>query len=247
MIAPDARNVAVVIAAHGDRGGEGMANRTLHAHCDALRAGGHFRCVSAGVLKGEPSIETAFAEAVASGAAGIAVYPFFMADGYFAGTVLPKRIEAAGHTIPVSVLKPLGLDPRLPELILGHALAAAESAGLIADTAQLLIVGHGSEIARASAEATARVGAALRTLGQFRDVAIALLEEPPFVPEVLAAATGPVVVTGFFSGDGLHAGEDIPTLLSGARTRTLYAGAIGQIPAIAGLMRDAIFAELSGL
>lgn len=234
------QSLAVVLAAHGDRGGDGTANATLLSHRDALARDGLFACVAAGVLKGEPSFEAALSEAVASGAEEIAVYPVFMAGGYFATTVLPQRLAAGALPVPVRILPPLGLDPGLPPLMQACALAAAERAGFTARETDLLVVGHGSQGARASAEATETAATALRDFGTFASVRVALLEEPPFVGEVLAASDRPVVAIGFFSGDGLHAGEDVPSLLAGARTPAVYAGSAGILPGIPDLIRRAL-------
>lgn len=234
-----AEDIAVVIAAHGDRAGK-APNRTVLAHSSALAASGAFRHAGAGVLNGEPALETALALAAASGAAGIAVFPFFMSGGYFTGTVLPARIASAGMTAKCRLLAPLGLDPRLPGLMSDRALEAARSAGFRPGDTALLVAGHGSKLGPASARATLRIAEAVRQRATFARVSIALLEEPPFLGGALAAAIGPLVVTGFFSGDGLHAGEDVPEAIRASGRDAVYAGPVGGLPGVAGLIRDAV-------
>lgn len=235
-----AHSVALVLAAHGDRGGTGLANGCLLAHRDRLQAEAIFACVVAGVLKGEPSLDQALQAAAVSGATDIALFPMFMSDGYFAGQVLAERVAALELALPVRRLAPLGLDPRLPQVMFNDALAAAAGAGIRPDDANLLVVGHGSAGLRASAEATHGAAAALRPFGVFREVGVALLEEPPFVADVLANSSRPTVVVGFFSGDGLHAGEDIPGLLASAPLPAAYTGPIGRSPHVAGLILEAV-------
>lgn len=232
-------DIAVVIAAHGDRAGE-TPNSIVLGHAGALAATGTFRYAGAGVLKGEPSLESALAMAAASGASRIAIFPFFMSGGYFTGNVLPGRIAAANMPGPCRLLAPLGLDPRLPGLMLEKALTAAKAAGHHPAATTLLIVGHGSKLGPASAVATERIAGAVRQTGTFARVAIALLEEPPLLETALAEATGPLVVSGFFSGDGLHAGEDVPEAIRASGRDAVYAGPVGSLPAVADLIRDAV-------
>lgn len=226
------RDTAVVLAAHGDRAGA-TPNATLLAHRDALTAISNFSAVTAGTLKGDPSLEDALAAAAASGASRILLYPFFMADGYFTGTVVPRRIADAGLAGRIQILPPLGLDPLLAPLIHATAIAAGQSAGMEVSRARLLLVGHGSELGPASANATRAMLARVAALGGFSGFDAAFLEEPPFLDAQLAAGEAPMVVSGFFSGDGLHAGEDVPEALAATSRPAVYAGSIGtsdQIP-----------------
>jgi sirohydrochlorin ferrochelatase len=238
-----ARDVAVVIAAHGDRGGS-APNARLIRHRDTLIASGGFRSVTMGVLNGEPGLEAALEAAAASAPAEILVFPFFMAAGHFTETVLPDRIGKAGHGANARLLAPLGHDPSLPRLMLAEATAAASRAGFLLHEAELIIAGHGSRSGPASALATKRAAEALGAQGSFARVSIGLLEEPPFLFGKLAAARGAVVVSGFFSGEGLHAGEDVPEAIRACGARAVYAGAIGASPAIADLIRDAVMREM---
>lgn len=226
---------AVVLVAHGDRGAA-QSNDALLTHREALAATGHFACVEAGVLKGEPTLERALDRAAASGALQLVVYPFFMADGFFVRVRLADRLQAAHLAIPHAVLPPLGVDPELPTLLLQHALSAASAARLLPASTDLLIVGHGSQLGPASADATRSAAHAVANLSVFRTVATAFLEEPPSVEDALRAASEPVLVSGFFSGDGLHAGEDVPAAIARSCKHAVYAGSIGSDPAVTNLI-----------
>lgn len=234
-----ARRIGLVLAAHGERGGEG-ANRSLVAHAEAAAGIAGISAVAAGVLKGEPSIEHALAAIAAAGAEEILVYPYFMSDGYFVEKVLPQRIRDAGHPPPTRILPPLGLDQGLPALMLEAALTAAVSAGYDTAGSRLLIVGHGSQGSRASALATELMALKLASSGHFGEVAAAFLEEPPFVRESLEGTRPPTVVAGFFSGDGLHAAEDVPEAIAWAGAEAVYCGAIGGHPGVTGLIGAAV-------
>lgn len=238
--------IAVILAAHGDRGGDDP-NATLFRHCAALRANGTFHSVSAGILRGEPVLEDAVRAAVASGATCLAVYPMFMAEGYFTRKVLTQRLAALEIPVDVHVLPPLGADPRLPDLMRAEALATAERVGIEAHTARLLIVGHGSKIGPASAEATRVVAAAIEQAGGFGRVETAFLEEPEFLEDALRRdAVTSTIVSGYFSGDGLHAAEDVPQAIVEAGAAAIYAGPIGKSDRISEMIRTAISSAMTG-
>ena len=237
-------NIAVVLAAHGDRGGD-APNSTLLAHRTALEAMGVFRRVTAGVLKGELDLAAALAEAQSASPDRIVVYPMFMADGYFTNKVLPERISATGLTAPWTITAPLGLDPRLPALALCEALSTAARAQLDAAMCRLLLVGHGSELGPASANATRRAAETIASHGLFAAIETAFLEEAPFIDASLAAGSRTTIVSGFFFGDGLHAAEDVPNAVAASAAHAIYAGPIGCSAELPRLIRQTIEAALT--
>jgi len=231
MITRALQDMSLVIAGHGERGGA-RTNSTLIAHAAAVRQLVDSRCVTWGVLKGERSLEEALAEAHAAEARHILVYPFFMADGYFVGTVLPDRIRMAGLDDVCRILTPLGLESRLPALMLAESLRATRAAGLDARATRLLVAGHGSKFGPASARATRRAAAAVARACHFAHIDTAFLEEAPFLAAKLESKPSPTVVSGFFSGEGLHAAEDVPRLIRNSTANAIYAGPIGRSPSI---------------
>lgn len=228
-------DLAVVLAAHGDRGA-GFTNAALLAHRHVLDNAACFASVTAGVLNGTPGLDEALATAAASSADRIAVYPFFMADGFFVRTRLAERIAAANLPKRWEIFPPLGIDPGLPALMLDHAEAAAVTAGFAPAASTLLVVGHGSKFGPASANATRDAAAIVADAGVFAAVTTAFLEEPPSIAEALRAARGPVVVSGFFSGEGMHAGDDVPTAIANSKSRAVYAGPVGGLTTVSELI-----------
>jgi sirohydrochlorin ferrochelatase len=238
-MSPAPQRIALVLASHGDRGGA-SPNAALQRQAGAVRelTGLH---VLPGMLKGDPTIEQAIADAVATGAARVAVYPLFMADGYFVQKVR-ERVHAAGVTPEPQILPPLGLDPGLPDVLVQEATAAAETKGFDPLKSRLLVVGHGSKLGPASATATRKAAARAALARRFASVTTAFLEEEPFVEDALRASTTPTVVAGFFFGDGMHAGEDVPDAIAETAANAIYTGAIGNSPAVAPLIAAAIAA-----
>jgi sirohydrochlorin ferrochelatase len=231
--------LAAILVSHGDRGGV-APNATLEAHARAVQSLTGLDIVLAAMLKGEPTIEQALATAAASGAQGIAVYPLFMADGYFVRKVLRERIEATRLMPEPRLLAPLGLDPGLPDILVVEAVRAAAQEGLTPQSSRLLIVGHGSKLGPASATATRKAAARAALTRRFASVATAFLEEEPFLEDALRASAAPTVVSGFFFGDGLHAGEDVPDAIAETGANAVYAGSVGNSLAIAPLIAAAL-------
>jgi sirohydrochlorin ferrochelatase len=235
----------VVLAAHGERGGS-RQNAALLSLADALSRSGRYRAVAAGVLNGDPGLEQALEAARCAAAAKVLVYPVFMSDGYFVRQVLAQRIAAAG--LPARRLAPLGLDPGLIPLMLRQALDAAQTAAFDAGAATLLVAGHGSKSrpGGASARATRQAAQHLAAVSPFADIAVAFLEEPPFLAEALAGSSCPTIVLGFFSGEGLHAIEDVPAAIDKLGARAVYTGPIGSLPEVADIIASAIEAAAEG-
>lgn len=248
-----AQDIAVVIVAHGDRGGSGTGasvarNQALERHREHLAATQAFGTVTAGVLKGSPTFEDAVAEARSSKPSAIAVYPFFMANGYFVKSVVPQRLAAWGLDLPHDILQPLGLVPDLIDIIVAQARTAAVRAHIDPIKARLLLVGHGSKYGPASANATRRAAERIARLHAdvFAEVDVAFLEEAPFLGEQMTNSQRPTIVSGFFNGDGLHAGEDVPAALEEAVGQAVYTGPVGAVPDVSDLMQSEILAALAG-
>lgn len=230
---------AAVIVAHGERGGA-FSNTVLMGHAKNAAAELPHVAVAAGVLSGEPALETALADVARRTRGPILLYPFFMAPGYFVNVKIPKRLADAGVGARCRMLTPLGFEQALPAIIRTRAELAAGEIGVRAREARLLLVGHGSKVARASAEATEAVAASLRVLGGFACVEAAFLEEAPFLDDVLLADTRPTVVIGFFNGEGLHAGEDVPDVIGRFGGAIAYTGPVGAFSEITPLITSSI-------
>ena len=219
-------SIALVLAAHGDRGGPAR-NDALEAHAAALRAMNRFAFVTGGVLNGTPALGDALRQAEQSGAEWILVYPLFMSDGYFAGKILPEKIAAAKVKTLISILQPLGLDARVPHLLLESALDTARTAGLEPGETRLLVVGHGSKYGPANADCTKHAVSMLARHSPFAHIDTAFLEQATFLADALRHDSSASVVAGFFSSDGLHGGSDVPAAIEKSGAEAVYTGAIG--------------------
>jgi sirohydrochlorin cobaltochelatase len=213
-----AANTALLLIAHGSRRYPDAAAGLLR-HADAVRAAGAFHEVEAGLLNGAPSVSQALGRI---SAASVRVVPLFMEAGYFTRVAIPRALgiaDAAGAGTAADarfhLCPPIGLHDGMAGLIERQALAGCAALGREARTVAVLVAGHGSASAPGGALALHGHAARAGWNGLFACVETACLEEPPFVADALRARRHhPVVVVGFFAGDGGHVRDDLPALVA---------------------------------
>lgn len=171
-----------------------------------------------------------------------AVYPLFMAEGWFTRSELPRRLGLAGVT-GFRVLRPLGLDPGLPPVGARLARETAAGAGIDPAAARLVIVGHGSRGARASAEATRAFAAAVAPLAGFSTTECAFIEEAPFLPDLPPGP--PAVCLPFLATEAGHATGDIPDGWAAAGSPGPIAPPVGLADEVPGLIAAALRAAVT--
>ena len=74
---------------------------------------------------------------------------------------------------------------------------------------------------------------------------VAFLEEQPSLEEAAGSISGPAIVLGLFSGEGLHGAKDAPKLVARLGRRDIvFAGIMGSGPGIEDLVARAVVAAL---
>lgn len=229
---------ALLIAAHGETQGDG-GNEGVRRLARTVAAGGLVREVAVGFIKGAPTVGEALGALTGR---SVIVYPLFAAHGYFTRDRLVQLLSEANDVgRPLRMLKPLGLDPGLPGLVADHVARTAVGAGFAPNAATAILLAHGSRRSPASREATEQVAREVARLGICRKVAVAFLEERPFLEETAKNCPGAVIVVGMFSGEGLHGARDAPRLIGGlGRPDVVYAGVIAGVPGIGDLIVRAV-------
>ena len=237
----NASRTALLIAAHGERGGEGAGanNQAPFRIARGLSARGLTSEVAVGFIRGEPSIKDALGTLTAP---NIIVYPLFVANGYFTRDRLAQLLdEANGEGRKVDVMAPLGLDPGLPDLAVTFAARAACEHGLEPRACNVILLAHGSKKNPASRQSTERMTHALEANGSFRSARSAFLEESPSLQTAVTGIQGPIVVVGMFSGEGLHGAKDAPQLVSALRRDdAVFAGVIGSAAGVEDLIARSV-------
>lgn len=166
------------------------------------------------------------------------IYPFFMAQGWFTGRELPRRLALAGmpdlHQLP-----PFGTDQDLPALMARVALAGALEAALDPPATTLLLAAHGSKISRTSANTTYDMAEQMRRLTPFGQIRVGFVEEAPFLQDA-ARIDGPAVCLPFFALRAGHVAGDVPEALEQAGFTGPLLPAIGEHPLAARLIAAAL-------
>jgi sirohydrochlorin ferrochelatase len=226
-----------VIVAHGSPADPLPQEEALAALAAEVEAGLPGWRVRGATLAAPGSLATAL-----DGFSRPLVYPFFMAEGYFTGEVLPRRLREmhpAARQLPA-----FGSDPELPRLVSEAALAGTRDAGLRPETTALLLAAHGSQVSPASRMATLKLAEILSAASPFRAIVTGFIEEAPFLTES-AQGLGDAICLPLFTLNAGHVIDDVPEALAeaGFTGRLLrHIGAHRQVPGMiaAALARHAI-------
>lgn len=162
------------------------------------------------------------------------VFPFFMADGWFIRSLLPRALAGAGAP-GAHILRPFGLLPETAGLaveVLAEALAARGWAA--ADTV-LVLAAHGSGRSPFPADAARAVQSAIATRLGFAESRLGFIEEAPELVEVAEGAGGQSLCLPLFVARWGHVADDIPAALHAAGFAGVTLpplGADARVPAI---------------
>lgn len=166
-----------------------------------------------------------------------AIYPMFMAAGWFTGIELPRRLALAGAP-EAPILRPFGLDPGLPDLCRRTVAEAAAPYDWDIRQVTLLLIAHGSQRARASAEGTQNMAEILSV--RFARVVTGFIEEAPYLGDA-AAGLGPLsVALPLFATEAEHVTDDIPAGLAAAGFAGLHLPPIGLSPEVPRMIAAAL-------
>ena len=163
------------------------------------------------------------------------IHPFFMAEGYFTRTLLPRRLGAAA----LMQLPCFGALAGLPALVANAALDAASAARLAPQSTTLLLAAHGSQVSRASAMATRAMATRLTEVTAFHRIVTGFVEEHPLIR---SAAIGlyPALCLPLFALRASHVVQDVPEALAQAGFRGPLLPAIGEHPGAPALIAAAL-------
>jgi len=199
---------ALLLVAHGSARYPNAAAPLLR-HLETLRAMLDFSQVEIGLLNGDPTVQTALNRITAP---SVCVVPFFMEAGYFSNVAIPQAI---GNDPRVRLCPPVGTHPHMADIIDQQGRAAADRHNLDLKETALLIVGHGSARAPGRALAMYDHAANVAARGGFANVSTACLEEAPTLADALENLRAqPVIVIGYFAGEGLHMRDDVPAAIT---------------------------------
>jgi sirohydrochlorin ferrochelatase len=146
------------------------------------------------------------------------IYPFFMAEGWFTRTNLPRRLAAA-HRTDLVQLAPFGTDPALVGLMAKAARSGGANKGL-------LLAAHGSKVSKTSSDTTYEMISRLESLG-IGPIKAGFIEEAPFLTDV-ARDMPEATCLPFFALRAGHIVQDIPQALKEAQFQGTVLPPIGE-------------------
>ncbi|APG47602.1 CbiX/SirB N-terminal domain-containing protein [Phaeobacter porticola] len=178
---------------------------------------------------------------------GALIYPFFMARGWFTGTVLPRRLQ--GHT--AHVLMPFGLDPNLPQLACDALEVACKARGWSLAETRILLAAHGSARGPKAAEAAESFATDMRQRLPGTYLATGYVEEDPRIADTARlfeakAPRLPSLCLPFFAQAGEHVRDDIPEALNEAHFTGETLPVLGALPRVPQLIANALMTTVRG-
>jgi sirohydrochlorin ferrochelatase len=224
-----------LLLAHGAPADPAPQEAAMHALAAAVEARLPGWRVRGATLAAPGALEAALGGLVAP-----AVFPFFMAEGWFTGREVPRRLAAAGAGGLVR-LRPLGTLPGLVALCTAAARAAAQAAGIEPAAATLILAAHGSAVSRTSTLTTEAAAAALRGRAGFARVVTGYVEEPPFIADA-ARGIGSGLCLPFFALAAGHVTGDVPAALAEAGFAGPVLPPAGALPGVPALIAAALAA-----
>lgn len=171
------------------------------------------------------------------------IYPMFMAEGWFTGTQLPRKLAEAGAA-NARIMRPFGTDPALPPLIVRLTHRAAAEQGWAPNDTTLLLTAHGSGRSQASFNITSALADLIAP--HFARVVTGFVEQDPFIAEA-AQGLARAVSLPFFALRAEHVTDDLPQALDQAGfdgPRLEPIGLASEVPAI---IADALRREILSL
>jgi len=214
---------AILLAAHGERGGAAN-NARLATIVEQVGAAIPEADVGSILVNVDGVVERAVA---ACAARRLLVLPLLFSDGYFFERRLKQHVGGAMHALAPPLALWRGFAPFLADNLALRTISHA------ADP-RVVLVAHGSKQTGRSAACARLVAQAMQA--RYGRIEAGFLEEAPFVEEVVARTEPPWAAIGLFLGDGMHGGEDFDVLVSTAKHRPVAAFTVGELPGLPGLI-----------
>ena len=213
----------VVVVSHGSPSAPGCQQVAIRVIADALQTLMPNRQVRGATLAAKGALEAAV-----TGLERPIVCPWFMSDGWFVSTNLPRRLRKAGLAT-WEMTAPLGLMPGLSTFMLKGLRARIDSEGLDERETVLVIAAHGSPSSARPRKVTEAAARALAAVSGFADIRTCYVDEPPAIRDV-AKLDRPGIVLPFFAAYAGHVTGDLPEELEAAGFTGPVMGPVGAWP-----------------
>ncbi len=179
-------------------------------------------------------------EAMAAALPGAAVFPFFMADGWFTRTLLPRRLAASAPGPAPAILPPFGILPATVTLAVRILAAAAAGAGWDSRGTTAVLAAHGSGKSRAPAAAAEAVRDAVAAALPLAALRLGYIEEEPRLADALACSGDRAILLPLFVQRWGHVADDIPAAVRAAGFAGRVLDPIGTHPDVPAIIAAAV-------
>lgn len=208
------RTQALVLLGHGSHY-NADSSLPIYQQAAIIRSLGIFNEVHVSFWKEEPNLSRILNFVTSK---DIYLVPYFMSEGYFTEQILPRELEISGKITEKSgkrvfYCSPIGIHPLMVEMIQAMVDSNIPDANSYPrNLVTVIVVGHGTSANENSRNSLIKCVRQLNIRRIYYEVLPAFMEEEPFDREILNQVRSPfVVVVPFFTSDGLHSREDIPT------------------------------------
>ncbi|MCT8330578.1 CbiX/SirB N-terminal domain-containing protein [Albidovulum sediminis] len=167
------------------------------------------------------------------------VLPFFMADGWFTRTELPRRLASAGAE-GFTTLPAFGLMPEAAALAARTAGEAVREQDWRTEETTLVLAAHGSGRSRAPSEAAGRIRDAIAEALPFRAIRLGFIEEAPSVADAARDAGAKAICLPLFVARWGHVVADLPAELGAAGFSGPSLPPLGTLPGVPAILAAAI-------
>ncbi len=142
------------------------------------------------------------------------ICPWFMSDGWFVKTNLPKRLRAAGLK-RWDTTAPLGLMPGIGKLMSDRLKACLAISRWNTEETTLILAAHGSPSSDRPRLATEAAATAIASHLRLKEILPCYVDEAPAIQEC-ARGQAQAIVLPFFAARAGHVLEDLPEELQEA-------------------------------
>ena len=241
---PKQSNTALVLAAHGSSR-RPEANALIDAHAASIGAKNIFSSVHTVFLMGGADPLDVIQDVTAQ---YIIVVPFMMSDGYLVD-VIAEKLNAAissDNTRDMHVSDPIGTHPEIASIAADMAESMLIENKLTPMDATVVLVAHGTKQRPESKVGAMHHLESVKSMNRFADVRLALLEEAPFVDDVLKEISGPSAIVGMFAAPGDNAIDDVQDAMAkNSRSDMLNTGPIGANSRMINIVIDRALSKIS--
>lgn len=226
--------LSALIVAHGQPSDPAPAEADLARIGQAVQALLPGWQIATATLAAPGALERALAETGAP-----LVFPFFMAEGWFTRTELPRRLALAGHG-GLTLLPAFGALAPVSDLAAKAARTATLGRGWRIEETVLVLAAHGSGRSRVPAEAASAFRDGLAKALPFREVRLGFIEEEPSLQTAAAGAGPRTLCLPLFVARWGHVITDIPEALAAAGFQGPCLAPLGARPEVPAIIAAAL-------